>query len=562
MRERLENIIKKIDILHILILLISILLCKSFFGCIIAPLYDAGREILLPDMVNSGKVLYKDIFNIFGPLSYQFTALLYKIFGASVHTYLMIGCTCALLIVSGIYKITKTVIDKNVAFVVSFFSIVIGIANINFCNASYIAPYSTAIIYGLVAFIWSVYFLIKSVRQENKNYILISSFLAGVAFCSKYEFALYFIMVFVYTCMELFPKDKKKWVISLSLLCLPSIICYGILFFQGLTYSELYNASNLINDLIKTPFYQSFYRKYGTILCLDSLKYFIFSCCQFLVIVGFYYLVLKFCKNKWLKAFTIFLSVILISYFKWFYINEYLKIENIFAFLPILTVIFAIFSFKNLDKTSKLLVSSAILVSYKVLWRLSLFHYGVYFAPPLVIALLKMANGKLRKSILIVICTVSLILLNDFIQMKNVTDTEINVKDVPVYTDLLTAKKIGKTVRYIEKNTKPEDTVIICPEGHIINFLTGRKTDSKHYSFNPEHLELFGEDNIIKHFEETTPELFVIIPKLTLSEPDDILCKTYGKNFCKYLDQNYSKKVIFRFAERELDSVIVYKKKR
>ena len=49
-------------------------------------LIDFGREVYYPEQILEGKVLYKDLFNIYGPLSYQINAVLYKIFGAKLST--------------------------------------------------------------------------------------------------------------------------------------------------------------------------------------------------------------------------------------------------------------------------------------------------------------------------------------------------------------------------------------------------------------------------------------------------------------------------------------------
>ena len=46
----------------------------------IHPIIDCGREVYYPQEILNGKVLYKDLFNIYGPFAYLFNAFLYKIF--------------------------------------------------------------------------------------------------------------------------------------------------------------------------------------------------------------------------------------------------------------------------------------------------------------------------------------------------------------------------------------------------------------------------------------------------------------------------------------------------
>ena len=44
-------------------------------------LIDTGREFYIASQCMHGQILYKDIFNIYAPLSYQLNALLFLIFG-------------------------------------------------------------------------------------------------------------------------------------------------------------------------------------------------------------------------------------------------------------------------------------------------------------------------------------------------------------------------------------------------------------------------------------------------------------------------------------------------
>ena len=47
-------------------------------------LSDIGREIYYPERILSGDILYKDIFDIYGPFAYLYNALLYKIFSPNL----------------------------------------------------------------------------------------------------------------------------------------------------------------------------------------------------------------------------------------------------------------------------------------------------------------------------------------------------------------------------------------------------------------------------------------------------------------------------------------------
>lgn len=80
-----------------LILLIVLALCAAaiFTGHYGNILLDVGREVYYPQQILSGKVLYKDLFNIYGPFSYLVNALLFKFFGTKLSVLYTSGVLCA-----------------------------------------------------------------------------------------------------------------------------------------------------------------------------------------------------------------------------------------------------------------------------------------------------------------------------------------------------------------------------------------------------------------------------------------------------------------------------------
>ena len=91
-------------------------------------LIDFGREVYYPEQILEGKVLYKDLFNIYGPLSYQINAVLYKIFGAKLSTLYGAGWVSSILAVSGIYIIAQKFLSKFLSFCIGFFTISVCVA--------------------------------------------------------------------------------------------------------------------------------------------------------------------------------------------------------------------------------------------------------------------------------------------------------------------------------------------------------------------------------------------------------------------------------------------------
>ena len=144
---------------------ISIIAIYLTFQHNISLIIDCGREAYYPQDILNGKVLYKDLFNIYGPFAYLFNAFLYKIFGINLNVLCFAGAFCALGIICGIFLLAKLLINDKFAFNLSMFAIVIGLVPVYIFN--YIFPYAFAMTYGLFAFIFSLLFLLYYVNSKS-----------------------------------------------------------------------------------------------------------------------------------------------------------------------------------------------------------------------------------------------------------------------------------------------------------------------------------------------------------------------------------------------------------
>ena len=75
-----------------IIFVVSLILYILFYAKYDVYLIDVGREAYLPWQMLKGQLLYKDIFNVYGPLGYQINAIAYAIFGVKLSTLYLMGC--------------------------------------------------------------------------------------------------------------------------------------------------------------------------------------------------------------------------------------------------------------------------------------------------------------------------------------------------------------------------------------------------------------------------------------------------------------------------------------
>ena len=182
--------------------LFLLLMVYVIFALVLAPycgklLIDSGREAFIPQQMLQGKVLYKDIFNIFGPLSYQVNAVLYKIFGINLNVLFIVGVINSDVIVFLIYFLSRFFTSRKVSFSIAIFCTVTCIFSYDIGN--YILPYTYAIVYAISAGFLSVLFLLLGLKYKEGGFIPISWFFLGISLTSKYEFIFYAIFLFFFT---------------------------------------------------------------------------------------------------------------------------------------------------------------------------------------------------------------------------------------------------------------------------------------------------------------------------------------------------------------------------
>ncbi len=152
-------------------------------------LIDFGRELYIPWQIGSGKVLYRDIEHIFGPLSSYFHAAVFKLFGASL---LVLSVSNAVLLAGFlvlVYTFVGRIADRMTAWVscafvifVLAFSQYVYISNYNF-----ISPYSHEATHGVILSVILIYQMSNHLRQGRRLSLVFAGLALGLVFLTKTE---------------------------------------------------------------------------------------------------------------------------------------------------------------------------------------------------------------------------------------------------------------------------------------------------------------------------------------------------------------------------------------
>lgn len=541
------NIDLKYIILLLVILVATVIATYAHHGHL---LIDCGREAYYPTQILLGKVLYKDILNIYGPFSYFFNAILFKLFGINLNILYIAGCVSAALIASFIYLIAKRFLPPFLSFSIAAFTIFLGVLTHYVSN--FIFPYSYAMLYGLVAFLLSVLFLLKYEENKNNFNLYLSSFFAGLCLVNKYEFLPYFIVI-IYAIIKVKPLNFKQYFYTIFSLLFMPILCFGILFLQGLGTNEIVNSMLLFKQLAQSQTLQYFYHRQGVYFSPKFIKLELIATGKtILALAGF--LTGFNAKNKILSQILIILS----SYLIIMWTNPLS-----FSLIPILILILVITDLKNLKNNLplQLLVLSAVCFSLKEFWGLIIANYGVYFIGFLLITIISLIKDKFSnkginyKAIGIYLMLSATVL--SFNNLKGHKELPITTPRGKIYAETSLASSSNALINYINKNTKKTDTIVILPEGAMINFLTQRPTDNYYTSLIPLYVEVFGGDNIINHFKKTKPEYIIFNNWNTSEYYFSYICQDYAVSFCDFVAKNYKEEKVIGDDFRYL----IYKRK-
>jgi hypothetical protein len=119
-------------------------------------------------------------------------------------------------------------------------------------------------------------------------------------------------------------------------------------------------------------------------------------------------------------------------------------------------------------------------------------------------------------------------------------------KNYPVGSgaDLIRADERGYLVApaldEIGRQLAPDDTLVVVPEGVMLNYLSRRVNPTPHINFMPPELIMFGERNILAAFEAHPPDYVAVAHKQTEEYGLLYFGKDYGQKIHAWIMENYT----------------------
>ena len=537
------------DVGYIGILFVLFIIFALYIGHIYGDLYmDCGREAILPEMILKGKILYKDIFGMYNPFSYQINAFLYLIFGSSLNTLYGAAYINAFLIVIGFYFICKRFISGYYSFSITFFLMCIYIFG-STSLMSYLYPYSFGFTYAACALTYAVLTFLIYMDKGDYKCACLSGLLTGYSIAFKPEFI--FCVMPMLIVMGDRKENLKTFLSFIFLFIFPTLYSYTALFIQGFTFNDLLNYISFSRDFFLTSEQLNYTMSYlATEINQYSIAYVLKEFVMFVaictVIIGYLYL---FKKNKYYKIFAI---AIIPAFIPWLYnliadknyINYFSSIT-----LAVVAVIYVIGD-KLKTNENKMLMFLAIcgLLSMTRInfMPISKYSIGIYMLLPILAVwiyfiktefkIIKNINYKLYITLAFIIIGVFYIQITknsaeNFVKLDTAKGVIIQPQTEAVMFD--------KIVKWVNEKTDTNESVLVLPEGIMVNYLTGRPTKDKYYHLIPNHISAMGEKNIVKGLNKDKPDYIIIHSAKYPMYGHTEMCTDFGLNICTWVKKNY-----------------------
>lgn len=601
--QKIKNFIgeNKSDIICLIIITLYFLLLNCLYGNHISnPLIDIGHEAYFPKEMLEGKVLYKDIFNVYGPLAYQTNVIFYKIFGSNLNTLRLVGSLNSFVIVYFLYFISRLFIPKHISFI--FVMFIITSCVFSQWEVNYIFPYSYPIVYAYSTFLASLFCLLLHKKVLKPILIPLSWFFVGLSLDFKYDYIPYAFVLMFYTIFLIKTKSISNKTVFLSFIAFiaPALLSLTVLFFQGVSLNILLLRIYEIKKYVFTPAQQYFY--YCATGLYPNLGHFIYTLQSFKhYFLGYFlialtgYELLSFLKEKTIGKFCVFFALGVATYvfFKnWFSLNFFYSLLWLVYIVLLIFIIQIVKAFKNRNIYPSgflLLIVCSLISAIKSIFFLPFSSYGIFAIPLLFLCFtiftveclpskIKNLDKKLTQSsfLMVVVFLIFTNLYVDYILSKDATllnaEKKIYVNNAHVNYDIGLSEPffknrslslvLNETINYINNNTDKNASLWVIPEGAIINFLTNRPLNPLFDTIIPPYFQTYGDSQIVSALLKTPPDYILITYRKSPEYNYAYLCKDYGVETCNYIKSKYKQDMEFShyFNEHDFYNMIIYKK--
>jgi hypothetical protein len=539
-------------------------------------LIDFGLQLYTPWQLASGKVLYRDVMHLAGgPFSQYFNALLFKIFGISFTTLIVANLCLIALLLFLLYRFFSKISDQITATAICLVVVLVFAFSeyLQIGNYNYVTPYTHEALHALILSIAAILFLSRWLLHKSIAALSLAGFCFGLVFLTKPEsFLALFVCVITAFAFGFIQERFSRWLAKSAaafLLCAAIPIAIAFACFRSVeSNSEALRAIAWawIPLLTTSAAHNDFYR---STLGLDDIgANFILAASQFLG-YSFCLLLCAWASRKSVDrtqrekiiSILIFVGLLVGAFsYKWFEAGRALLF-----FTPAVGGI--IFWFWKKDPTLNRKFIPAILwfvFAFMLLAKTGIhsriWHYGFYLDMPATVLAIYFVGWFLPNNLqrwkvhpatfrsiifcLLAIGSVRLVLASNVFYSAKTFAVGNNSDRIFSYSPQNdpTATAMHMALNWIEKNSAPDSTLAVFPEGVMLNYLSRRHNPTPYINMTLPEWQAFGEEKILSAYQKNNPDYIVLIHR----DPSEYGVKFFGKTeiyglkTMRWINKNYT----------------------
>ena len=559
---------------------------------------DTGREVYIPWQLSEGKVLYRDIFvNQYGPLSVYINALLFLVFGVRLMTLSLFNILLTTGVALYLYKLFLRASGIFIATVNVFIFLTLfafsDITSLGIFN--FVSPYAYAVTYSLALSLGALHFLEKYKSSLSYMNIFIAGIWIGLVFLCKYEafiaIAICFLAYWIFVC----PSHKyltgkiSSFAAAFSGFTIPIL---GFLTYFSL-FMPLHHAYSSIMQQYKQMFEMrvvtnNFYRMVaGTLDIKESLTKVVQSIIFYdlLAVLGLLcaYLIVRIPLKRWRIAAAVTIGIGLFTAVTIHALNEpYLWLHVAFSGLPVVLCVaigFQLYkililkkeNINQLNQYGPLAAFSLFSLVFlaKIALNMHALHYGFVLAMPATLVGTWILMDRFPKLVerkfpgaqwALVFCGL-IFVYGILLAHYNLSAFSYSQKQLPIgekndrlitwkstatnvyCSSFITTHERGvifnKTLDELEHTLRPENTLLVIPEGALFNYFTRHRNPTPYTSFLLGDLVMFGESKIVKDLEHTPPDYILLADRDLQVYGYNSFGVDTGRDIMNWVNQNY-----------------------
>jgi dolichyl-phosphate-mannose-protein mannosyltransferase len=545
-------------------------------------LVDFGQQLYIPWQLAGGKLLYRDIVILHGPLSQYFNAFWFKLFGPSLTVLIFVNLAILAGITVVLYKTIRRFADSLTATTVCLvFLILFGFSQyVRVGNYNYVTPYTHESTHGVALTAAMILALSHFLTRGGRVVAAVSGVSLGLVLLTKVEVALAAIaVVLIGLAMARFagPPNASPKRDELVLFCGMALAPALGFYLYFLSYLPAEGALHAVGqgffvpsgEVAKNVFYMR-------ILGLDNAGHNLSRMLTMFVAVFIFVLIAvtadvvsrRATRHTRLAVVVLGLVFSLALYLA-FDLLPWLDIPRA---LPLTTAIaLAVFVTLLLKHPRRMELWPALLpmvlwttfalsLLSKMVLNVHLYHYGFYLAMPATLVLVisltywipEVLKGTMgcgvvfRTLALVVLAAASMYYLNRSQKIYRLKDFAVGKGGDTIFTYgpkvHISGLVTSLALEWIEEKTSREATFVGLPEGIMLNYLSRRTTTSPYLNFMMGEMIVFGEKRILDDLK-TRPSDYVI---LVDNDPSEFgvgrfgTDPRYGQQIMDWVNQYYT----------------------